>query len=234
MLDTGTRSPSRTRSRESQSPDLSAEGESRRGAVRGDAIWPVTIARGPHPFPSRTRSLSLAARMVLPGRPGGRVRRRRPPTRKPRPLTWRGACRASIQPTAPAALSRASVAPAAPPFLHSAHGPFRGHPPPGRARGPGGPPERRQVHAPECAARREAEHRDAPGADDPGERHGHPHDTDHAGDLRGHAGPAGAAVRAAAGDARDGAGGAAGRGRGGAAAGRHATGRGAARGRRGR
>jgi hypothetical protein len=41
-------------------------------------FWPVIIARGPHPFPSRTRSLSLAARMVLPGRPGGRVRRRRP------------------------------------------------------------------------------------------------------------------------------------------------------------
>ena len=45
-------------------------------------FWPVIIARGPHPFPSRTRSLSLAARMVLPGRPGGRVRRRRPILRK--------------------------------------------------------------------------------------------------------------------------------------------------------
>ena len=41
-------------------------------------LWPVIIARGTHPFPSRTRSLSLAARMVLPGRPGGRVRRHRP------------------------------------------------------------------------------------------------------------------------------------------------------------
>jgi hypothetical protein len=41
-------------------------------------FWPVIIARGPHPFPSRTRSLSLAARMVLPRRLGGRVRRRRP------------------------------------------------------------------------------------------------------------------------------------------------------------
>ena len=40
--------------------------------------WPVAMARGPHPFPSRTRSLSLAARMVLLGRPSGRVRRRRP------------------------------------------------------------------------------------------------------------------------------------------------------------
>src|SRR5438477_12540456 len=38
---------------------------------------PASIARGPHPFPSRTRSLSLAARMVLPGPLGGRVRRRR-------------------------------------------------------------------------------------------------------------------------------------------------------------
>ena len=40
---------------------------------------PVIMARGPHPFPFRTRSLSLAARMVLPGKPGGRVRRHRPP-----------------------------------------------------------------------------------------------------------------------------------------------------------
>jgi hypothetical protein len=42
--------------------------------------WPAAMARGPHPFPSRTRSLSLAARMVLRGRPRGRVRRRRPMT----------------------------------------------------------------------------------------------------------------------------------------------------------
>ena len=40
--------------------------------------WLVVIARGPHPFPSRTRPLSLAARMVLQGRPCGRVRRRQP------------------------------------------------------------------------------------------------------------------------------------------------------------
>ena len=54
-------------------------------------FWPVIIARGPHPFPSRTRSLSLAARMVLPGRPGGRVRRRRPMLQKPRSaFTMRG------------------------------------------------------------------------------------------------------------------------------------------------
>src|ERR1700741_1633315 len=33
---------------------------------------------GDHPIPSRTRKLSPAARMVLPGPPGGRVRRRRP------------------------------------------------------------------------------------------------------------------------------------------------------------
>ncbi len=36
----------------------------------------VVLAQRIHPFPSRTRSLSSAARMVLPGRPGGRVRRR--------------------------------------------------------------------------------------------------------------------------------------------------------------
>ncbi len=45
--------------------------------------WPVALARGIHPFPSRTRSLSPAARMVLLGRPSGRVRRRRP-------LSWKG------------------------------------------------------------------------------------------------------------------------------------------------
>jgi hypothetical protein len=54
-------------------------------------FWPAIIARGPHPFPSRTRSLSLAARMVLPGRPGGRVRRRRPILRKPRQSARPGA-----------------------------------------------------------------------------------------------------------------------------------------------
>lgn len=41
--------------------------------------WLVVIARGSHPFPSRTRPLSPVARMVLPGQPGGRVRRRQPP-----------------------------------------------------------------------------------------------------------------------------------------------------------
>ena len=47
------------------------------GAVE-KTYGPVARARGIHPIPSRTRSLSPAARMVLPGRPGGRVRRRRP------------------------------------------------------------------------------------------------------------------------------------------------------------
>ena len=36
----------------------------------------VAIAEGPHPIPSRTRSLSLPAPMVLQGRPCGRVGRR--------------------------------------------------------------------------------------------------------------------------------------------------------------
>ena len=40
--------------------------------------WPVAMAQGNHPIPSRTRKLSPAARMVLPGPPGGRVRRRQP------------------------------------------------------------------------------------------------------------------------------------------------------------
>ena len=39
--------------------------------------FPVTIAAGSHPFPSRTRKLSLPAPMVLGGRPPGRVGRRR-------------------------------------------------------------------------------------------------------------------------------------------------------------
>lgn len=43
----------------------------------------VVLAQRIHPFPSRTRSLSSAARMVLPGRPGGRVRRRQLPFRPP-------------------------------------------------------------------------------------------------------------------------------------------------------
>ena len=40
--------------------------------------WLVASARGPHPFPSRTRPLSLSAPMVLPLRGGGRVGRRQP------------------------------------------------------------------------------------------------------------------------------------------------------------
>ena len=46
--------------------------------TRRIVYWSVAIARGSHPFPFRTRKLSPAARMVLPGGPGGRVRRRRP------------------------------------------------------------------------------------------------------------------------------------------------------------
>ena len=45
--------------------------------------WLVASARGPHPFPSRTRPLSLSAPMVLPLRGGGRVGRRQPYRRKP-------------------------------------------------------------------------------------------------------------------------------------------------------
>src|SRR6476620_5588482 len=39
--------------------------------------FPVAIAAGSHPFPSRTRKLRLPAPMVLGGRPPGRVGRRR-------------------------------------------------------------------------------------------------------------------------------------------------------------
>src|SRR6267143_2432254 len=45
----------------------------------------ATSATGPHPFPSRTRSLSLSAPMVLPSRGGGRVGRRQLLTQKPAP-----------------------------------------------------------------------------------------------------------------------------------------------------
>jgi hypothetical protein len=55
----------------------------------------VAIARGTHPIPFRTRKLSPAARMVLPGGPGGRVRRRRSAQRRkaPTPLPGAGAFR---------------------------------------------------------------------------------------------------------------------------------------------
>src|SRR5215207_2306252 len=42
-----------------------------------DNWFPVAIARGSHPFPSRTRKLSLSAPMVLGERSPGRVGRRR-------------------------------------------------------------------------------------------------------------------------------------------------------------
>jgi hypothetical protein len=76
------------------------------------------MARGPHPFPFRTRSLSLAARMVLLGRPSGRVRRRRPLDRRPRPLHERagavvhlGSERLQQGPTAAAGSSADMTAP---------------------------------------------------------------------------------------------------------------------------
>src|SRR5687767_1496787 len=48
------------------------------------------LAEGSHPFPYRTRSLSPPARMVLPGRLGGRVRRRQPYFERPRRLARAG------------------------------------------------------------------------------------------------------------------------------------------------
>ena len=45
--------------------------------------WLAISATGPHPFPSRTRQLSLSAPMVLCGRPHGRVGRCQPPNREP-------------------------------------------------------------------------------------------------------------------------------------------------------
>src|SRR5665213_4443138 len=50
---------------------------------RGQKRFPVAMAAGIHPFPSRTRKLSSPAPMVLGGRPPGRVGRRRNISRKP-------------------------------------------------------------------------------------------------------------------------------------------------------
>ncbi len=51
--------------------------DSRLGCQTDRARFPVTIAVGPHPFPSRTRKLRPPAPMVLGGQPPGRVGRRR-------------------------------------------------------------------------------------------------------------------------------------------------------------
>ena len=52
--------------------------------------WLSTSARGPHPFPFRTRSLSPAAPMVLRPRGRGRVGRRQPIPSKPALLARAG------------------------------------------------------------------------------------------------------------------------------------------------
>jgi hypothetical protein len=59
--------------------------------VRSGARFPVTIAAESHPFPSRTRKLSLHAPMVLGGIPPGRVGRRRNISKQKAPRHWRGA-----------------------------------------------------------------------------------------------------------------------------------------------
>src|SRR5262245_60901384 len=51
--------------------------------VADSPILLATRASGPHPFPSRTRSLSLTAPMVLRSRDRGRVGRRRHPCPNP-------------------------------------------------------------------------------------------------------------------------------------------------------
>ena len=67
---------------ERSSPAEDAFGTSRAsgssGRQRGERgrVFLVAMAEGPHPIPSRTRSLSLPAPMVLQGRPCGRVGRR--------------------------------------------------------------------------------------------------------------------------------------------------------------
>src|SRR5947208_4326992 len=46
-------------------------------AIQHHKNFPVTLSRGSHPFPSRTRKLSLSEPMVLRGKLRGRVGRRR-------------------------------------------------------------------------------------------------------------------------------------------------------------
>ena len=48
----------------------------------------MILAKGPHPFPFRTRQLSPSAPMVLRGRPRGRVGRRRGINFEPRTSSW--------------------------------------------------------------------------------------------------------------------------------------------------
>src|SRR5258708_38742148 len=60
----------------------------------------VTSATGPHPFPSRTRSLSLSAPMVLRLRDRGRVGRCQPPLRSPLGSSQAGFVAWSHQPSA--------------------------------------------------------------------------------------------------------------------------------------
>src|SRR5690349_19805422 len=64
------------------------EGEAaeRCGALRKSL--PVTLPRGSHPFPSRTRKLSPAGPMVLHGKLCGSVGRRRHKNQSPRRETW--------------------------------------------------------------------------------------------------------------------------------------------------
>ena len=54
---------------------------------------------GVHPIPFRTRKLSPAARMVLPGYPGGRVRRRRSLLANAPCVPWIGVVAANGGPT---------------------------------------------------------------------------------------------------------------------------------------
>src|SRR3954468_19699525 len=49
----------------------------------GNISFPVVVSRGPHPFPSRTRKLSLLEPMVLRGQLRGRVGSRRDYLEKP-------------------------------------------------------------------------------------------------------------------------------------------------------
>src|SRR5437660_5965194 len=58
-------------------------------AIRNLIAFPVVVSRGSHPFPSRTRKLSLLEPMVLRGKLRGRVGSRRIKFQEARSINFR-------------------------------------------------------------------------------------------------------------------------------------------------
>src|SRR5689334_16680549 len=63
--------------RDDQAPATEKDLKSQISNLRFQTGFPVVVSRGPHPFPSRTRKLSLLEPMVLRGQLRGRVGSRR-------------------------------------------------------------------------------------------------------------------------------------------------------------